>query len=190
MKVVLGLGNPGRKYSRSRHNLGFLVVDRIAAEERVAIKQKSCRSLIGQWLFKDEKVLLVKPQTYMNQSGKAVEELCRAYSLGLEDLAVIHDDLDLPFGRIRVRPRGGAGGHRGVSSILESLGGKDFYRIRVGIGRPPEGTDPTDFVLQPFSPEEIVELDEMVGKAAGAVRCLLEEGAHRAMQEFNRADQL
>ncbi len=156
----------------------------------MAVKHKSCHSLIGQWLFKDEKVLLVKPQTFMNQSGKAVEELCRAYFLGLEDFTVIHDDLDLPFGRIRVRPRGGAGGHRGLSSILESLGGKEFYRVRVGIGRPPEGSDPTDFVLQPFSREEALRLDEVVGRAAGAVRCLLEEGAHRAMQEFNRPDQL
>lgn len=190
MKVVLGLGNPGRKYARSRHNLGFLVVDRIAAEERVALKQKSCHSLIGQWLLNDEKVLLVKPQTFMNQSGKAVEEICRAYSLGLEDFTVIHDDLDLAFGRIRVRPRGGAGGHRGVSSILERLGGKAFYRVRVGIGRPPEGSDPTDFVLQPFSREEALRLDEVVGKAAGAVRCLLEEGVSWAMQEFNRPVQL
>ena len=188
MKVVLGLGNPGKKHQRTRHNLGFLVVDRVASGNRIAIKKKRYDSLIGDWQTNEEKILLVKPQTYMNHSGEVVKHLFRSFPVAVQDLVVIHDDLDLPFGRIRIRPRGGAGGHRGVLSILESLGEEGFFRVRVGIGRPPPGMDPTDFVLDRFSPQEISQLDEVVSKAADAVECLLEEGSRRAMEKFNRAD--
>jgi len=187
VKVVLGLGNPGKKYQRARHNLGFLVVDRVAVGNSVAVKKRRYGSLIGDWQIAGEKVLLVKPQTYMNRSGEAVRKLFRYFPVTLKDLVVIHDDLDLPFGRIRVRPRGGAGGHLGVGSILESLGEEGFFRVRVGIGRPPPGVDPADFVLDPFSPDENAQLDQVVSKAAGAVACLLEEGFRRAMEKFNRA---
>ncbi len=187
MKVVLGLGNPGKKHQRTRHNLGFLVVDRVASGNRIAIKKKRYDSLIGDWQTNEEKILLVKPQTYMNHSGEVVKHLFRSFPVAVQDLVVIHDDLDLPFGRIRIRPRGGAGGHRGVLSILESLGEEGFFRVRVGIGRPPPGVDPTDFVLDRFSPQEISQLDEVVSKAADAVECLLEEGSRRAMEKFNRA---
>lgn len=188
MKVVLGLGNPGKKHQRTRHNFGFLVVDRVASGNRIAIKKKRYDSLIGDWQTNEEKILLVKPQTYMNHSGEVVKHLFRSFPVAVQDLVVIHDDLDLPFGRIRIRPRGGAGGHRGVLSILESLGEEGFFRVRVGIGRPPPGMDPTDFVLDRFSPQEISQLDEVVSKAADAVECLLEEGSRRAMEKFNRAD--
>lgn len=187
MKVVLGLGNPGKKHQRTRHNFGFLVVDRVASGNRIAIKKKRYDSLIGDWQTNEEKILLVKPQTYMNHSGEVVKHLFRSFPVAVQDLVVIHDDLDLPFGRIRIRPRGGAGGHRGVLSILESLGEEGFFRVRVGIGRPPPGMDPTDFVLDRFSPQEISQLDEVVSKAADAVECLLEEGSRRAMEKFNRA---
>ena len=187
MKVVLGLGNPGKKHQRTRHNFGFLVVDRVASGNRIAIKKKRYDSLIGDWQTNEEKILLVKPQTYMNHSGEVVKHLFRSFPVAVQDLVVIHDDLDLPFGRIRIRPRGGAGGHRGVLSILESLGEEGFFRVRVGIGRPPPGVDPTDFVLDRFSPQEISQLDEVVSKAADAVECLLEEGSRRAMEKFNRA---
>ncbi len=188
MKVVLGLGNPGRKYERTRHNLGFLVVDLVASENRIAVTKRKYHSLIGDWQTDGEKVLLVKPQTYMNRCGGAVRNLLRYLPVAVKDLVVIHDDLDLPFGRIRIRQKGGPGGHRGVLSILETLGEEGFSRVRVGIGRPPVGGDPTDYVLEPFSPEERTRLEEVVSRAADAVECLLEEGPQRAMEKFNRAD--
>ena len=188
MKVVLGLGNPGRKYARTRHNLGFLVVDRIASENRVAVKKEKHGSLIGDWQTNGEKVLLVKPQTFMNHSGGAVKQLFRYFPIAAKDLVVIHDDLDLPFGRIRIRPGGGAGGHRGVLSVLETLGEEGFFRVRVGIGRPPAGGDPTDYVLEPFSPLESRHLEQIVSRAADAVQCLLEQGPQHAMETFNRAE--
>lgn len=188
MKVVLGLGNPGKKYERTRHNLGFSVVDRIASENRIAVKKKKCNSLVGEWQTDRQKVLLVKPLAYMNHSGEVVGELLHRLRLSIKDLVVIHDDLDLRFGRIRIRPRGGAGGHRGIRSILEAMGEEGFFRVRVGIGRPPPGVDPTDFVLEAFSPEETSQLDQVISKAADAVQCLLEEGSQRAMERFNRAE--
>ena len=188
MKVVLGLGNPGRKYARTRHNLGFVVVDRIASENRVAVQKEKHNSLIGDWQTDGEKILLVKPQTFMNRSGAAIKPLFRYFPVTIEDLVVVHDDLDLPFGRIRIRLGGGAGGHRGVLSVLEMLGEEGFFRVRVGIGRPPAGSDPTDYVLEPFSPEESPRLEQIVSRAAAAVKCLLEQGPQRAMETFNRAE--
>lgn len=188
MKVVLGLGNPGKKYAQTRHNLGFVVLDRIAAENRVAVKRKRQGSLIGEWQAETERVLLAKPQSFMNRSGEAVRDLLLSFPFTVADLIVIHDDLDLPFGRIRIRPGGGAGGHRGVMSIMEALGEEGFFRVRVGIGRPPAGVDPTDYVLEPFSPEERLTLEQVVSRAANAVVCLLKEGPQRAMETFNRAD--
>ncbi|MFQ5540072.1 MAG: aminoacyl-tRNA hydrolase [Candidatus Binatia bacterium] len=188
MKAILGLGNPGKKYERTRHNLGFLVLDRVASENGIAVRKKRCNSLIGEWRRDGEEILLIKPQTYMNQSGKAVKHLVRSFPVAVKDLVVIHDDLDLPFGRIRLRPRGGAAGHRGVLSILETLGEEGFFRVRVGIGRPSPGVDPTDFVLEPFSPEEKTRLDEVISRAADAIECLLGEGSRGAMEKFNRAD--
>lgn len=188
MKVVLGLGNPGRKYARTRHNFGFLVVDRIASENHVAVTKKKHESLIGEWQADGEKILLVKPQTFMNRSGEAVRQLCRFFSVTAMDLVVIHDDLDLPFGRMRIRPGGGPGGHRGVLSILETLGEGGFFRVRLGIGRPPPGIDPTDYVLQPFSSDESSRLEQVVAKAADGVKCLLAQGSKQAMDRFNRKD--
>jgi peptidyl-tRNA hydrolase, PTH1 family len=188
VKLVLGLGNPGTKYERTRHNVGFLVVDWIASQSNVPIRRKKYRSVLGEWRADGEIVLLAKPQTFMNRSGDAVREMFRYLKVGLQDLIVIHDDLDLPFGRIRIRPRGGAGGHRGVSSILEALSDENFFRVRIGIGRPPPGVDPTDYVLQSFSAEEVGELGNLIARAADAVRYLLEEGLQRAMEKFNRAE--
>lgn len=187
MKLVVGLGNPGRKYERTRHNLGFLIVDQIARQNRVAIKKKLCDALVGEWSNGGERVLLVKPQTYMNRSGASVKALLGHFRSAPEDLIVIYDDLDLAFGRIRIRPTGRAGGHRGVLSIMESLAGAEFYRVRVGIGRPPDGVDPVDFVLEHFTLQEVDQLDEVVSRASQAVVALLREGGQRAMEQFNRA---
>ena len=187
MKLVVGLGNPGKKYERARHNLGFLVVDHIAQQNRVTIKKKLCNALVAECVNQGERILLVKPQTYMNRSGESVKALLERFRATPGDLIVIYDDLDLEFGRLRIRPGGGAGGHRGVLSIMESLAGAKFYRVRVGIGRPSSGVDAVDFVLEPFSSTEVEQLDDLVSRASEAVVSLLQEGEQRAMEQFNRA---
>jgi PTH1 family peptidyl-tRNA hydrolase len=180
----MGLGNPGRRYERARHNLGFLVLDKIASRKMIAVKEKMCHSLVGEWQMDRERILMAKPRTFMNRSGRAARSLLDRFGVMPEDLIVIYDDLDLPFGRIRIRDRGGAGGHRGVLSILDALG-SGFCRIRIGIGRPSPGADPSDYVLEPFSAEETDQLDRLVSRAADAAECLLIEGSHRAMETFN-----
>lgn len=187
MKLIVGLGNPGRKYERTRHNLGFLVVDQIARQIKVGTTRKRCNALVGEGSWRGEKLVLAKPQTYMNLSGDSIKALMREFRAGAEDLIVVYDDLDLPFGRIRIRPKGSAGGHRGMVSILDSLAGAPFYRVRIGIGRPPDGTDPTDYVLEPFSAEEALQTGEVIDRAAKAVFSLIEEGGPAAMERFNRA---
>lgn len=188
MKLIVGLGNPGRKYDKTRHNIGFRVIDDIADQNGVVIKERSCDSLVGELIIMGERVLLAKPQTYMNLSGHAVKALLKQTRSLPEDLVVIYDELDLPFGRIRVRQKGSAAGHRGAISIMETLAGAPFYRVRVGIGRPPQGVEPADFVLKPFLPDEVEQLDAVVARAANAALCILQEGGQRAMEKFNRVD--
>jgi PTH1 family peptidyl-tRNA hydrolase len=187
VKLIVGLGNPGKRYEHTRHNLGFMVIDRLANQHDVAVANKLCGALVGDWSFGGEKVVLAKPQTFMNRSGAAVDDLLQAYGGTIEDLVVVHDDLDLSFGRVRIRANGSAAGHRGILSILESLAGAPFYRVRVGIGRPPEGMDAVDYVLEPFSGEETSELSEIVDRTAESVVCLLGNGPRRAMELYNRA---
>ena len=187
MKFVVGLGNPGEKYQATRHNLGFLVVDRLAKQHNIAVALKLCDALVGEGSCNGEKIAIVKPQTFMNRSGAAVEGLLSAYHGAADDLVVVYDDLDLAFGRIRIRPQGSAGGHRGIVSIMVSLAGARFCRVRVGIGRPPEGKDAADYVLEPFNADEMSHLSEIIDRAAASVDCLLRDGAQRAMEVFNRA---
>ena len=187
MKLVVGLGNPGVTYQGTRHNLGFLVIDRLAKQHNIAVDRKLCEALVGEGMCNGEKIVIVKPQTFMNRSGLAVEGLLREYGGTATDLVVVYDDLDLTFGRIRIRPQGSTGGHRGILSIMESLAGAPFCRVRVGIGRPPEGKDAVDYVLEPFSADEIGRLNEIVDRAAASVDCLLRNGAERAMEVFNRS---
>ena len=186
MKLIVGLGNPGGKYDRTRHNMGFRVVEDIAEKNNVTIKKRLCDSLVGDLTLEGVRVLLAKPQTYMNRSGDAVKALLRQFRGSPQDLVVIYDELDLPFGRIRVRPRGSAGGHRGALSILESVAGAPFYRVRVGIGRPREGVEAADFVLESFSAEESEHLNDVISRAARAAICIVQEGGQRAMEQFNR----
>ena len=187
MKLIVGLGNPGRKYEQTRHNIGFLVVDRLAEDAGVTLRRRVCDSLVGEITVNEERILLAKPQTYMNRSGAAVMALLKEFRSSTDELVVVYDELDLPFGRIRIRPNGSAAGHRGVLSIRESLAGAPFYRVRVGIGRPQADVDPADFVLEDFSVEESAKLDEIVSRAAKASVSVLQEGAHRAMELYNRA---
>jgi peptidyl-tRNA hydrolase, PTH1 family len=146
-----------------------------------------CGALVGDGSFGGEKIVLAKPQTFMNRSGAAVDGLLREYGATAENLVVVYDDLDLSFGRLRIRTSGSAAGHRGVLSIIENLGGAPFYRVRVGIGRPPEGIDAVDYVLQPFGDEEMQQLNDIVARAADSVVCLIQDGPRRAMEMYNRA---
>lgn len=187
MKLVVGLGNPGEKYRRTRHNLGFLVIDQLARQKNISIDRNLCNTLIAEADNNGEKLILAKPQTFMNRSGIAVHALLNEFSGSAEDLTVVYDDLDLPFGRIRIRPKGSAGGHRGIVSITESLAGTAFSRVRVGIGRPPQGMDAVDYVLEPFSAAEVSELPELITKVAAAIEAVLKDGIERAMEIFNRA---
>jgi peptidyl-tRNA hydrolase, PTH1 family len=187
VKAIVGLGNPGRKYQATRHNIGFLVVDRLAARRELAVSRDICGALMGEWVHDGETILLAKPQTYMNRSGISVSNLLRQFHGTPDDLVVVYDDVDLPFGRIRIRTQGSAGGHRGVASIIENLAGAPFPRIRIGIGRPPEGIETADYVLQPFDADQATGLDELIDKASDAAMSLVRDGAEAAMREFNRS---
>ena len=187
MKLIVGLGNPGKKYQGTRHNLGFLVIDRLAQQHHIEISKRLCDALIGEWLSSGETIVLAKPQSFMNRSGDPVTGLLAEYRGTADDLVVVYDDLDLPFGRIRIRPRGRAAGHRGILSIQGHLVGAPFCRVRVGIGRPPEGVDAVDYVLEPFTAVEQDSLEEIIGRAAASIECILAEGVEPAMGRFNRA---
>ena len=187
MKLVVGLGNPGEQYQDTRHNLGFLVVERLAKQYNIALEREVCDALVGETLCNDTNVLMAKPQTFMNRSGAVVKGLLDEFGGTANDLVIVYDDLDLPFGRIRIRTHGSAAGHRGVLSITEGLADELFCRVRLGIGRPPEGKAAVDYVLEPFSADETRLLSEYIERAAAAVDCLLRDGAQSAMGVFNRA---
>lgn len=173
MHIIVGLGNPGRRYHGTRHNLGFDVVDVLAGRYAIAVQQRESRSLCGKGRIGKHAVLLVKPQTLMNRSGLGVAPLVRRYLGREERLVVIHDDIDLPLGRIRVKHRGGDAGHRGVRSIIGCLETREFTRIRLGIGRPSNHEDIIDYVLASFTAEEMEARDAMISQAADCVESLL-----------------
>ncbi|RMF20552.1 MAG: aminoacyl-tRNA hydrolase [Deltaproteobacteria bacterium] len=187
MYCVAGLGNPGTKYKNTRHNLGFRVVDRLAQKRGRSIRRKEFHALTAVVEIGRTEVLLLKPQTYMNASGASVRAACAGLGIPSEHLIVVCDDADLELGRVRIRPRGGSGGHRGVASIISELATEEFVRVRLGVGRPPEGMDLSDHVLQaPAGPEAAV-LDALAGRGAEAVEAVIERGVEAAMQAFNGA---
>jgi PTH1 family peptidyl-tRNA hydrolase len=186
VRVIIGLGNPGLEYRKTRHNLGFWVVDLLAERWATALSRKAFSSLIGEAWWRGEKVLLLKPQTYMNRSGDAVVQVREYYHLELSDLVVVHDDLDLPPGQLRIkRGGGGAGGNRGVASIIEAVGSKEFTRVKIGIGRPLGRQTPAHFVLQPFTPQEEAFILPAVDCAVNAIEVVLSEGVDKAMALFH-----
>jgi len=186
LKLIAGLGNPGREYAGTRHNAGFSVVDRIAAAIGASVDRRFLRSLTGQGRINGEKVILAKPQTYMNLSGESVGALMNWYRLPVSDLIVIFDDLDLPPGKLRIRRGGGAGGHRGMQSVIRALGTDSFSRVRVGIGRPPGlEIDPVDYVLSRFNDTEAGEMEKAFDLAAEAVLFMVREGVEQAMNAYN-----
>ena len=170
----------------SRHNIGFQVVDRLGQINTIPIRTKRFNSLYGTGRIDFQPVVLSKPSTFMNRSGEAVKKATDFFHLKLEDLVVVHDDLDLPFGRLRFKRRGGDGGHQGVRSIIERMGGNNFLRLKVGIGRPPQGMDPADYVLDVFDKSEQSRLDDILSQAAESLKVVLLEGVEKAMNQFQK----
>lgn len=188
MKIIAGLGNPGREYERHRHNIGFMVVDELLRRARGELNQEKFDARVGAANLGGEKVLFVEPQTYMNLSGRSVGGAARFYKVPVEDLLVIHDELDLPFARMQLKLGGGAGGHNGLKSIIEHLGDR-FARLRFGVGKP-EGPNAKErvagYVLSNFSGEEQKQLDELIAFAADAAEAWVREGMAKAMNRFNK----
>jgi len=185
MKIVVGLGNPGSQYSTTRHNVGFMTADLLAARWEVDNWKNKFDGLVAEYRDIDT-VLIIKPQTYMNLSGAAVMAVVNWYKVAVEDVIVIYDDLDLPAGKLRLRTKGGSGGHRGIESILVELGKDDFTRVRIGIGRPPQYMATADYVLGRFSPEEIPVIEPSLKRAANAVEAILKVGLAKAANEYNK----
>ena len=186
MKLLVGLGNPGPDYARTRHNVGFLVVDQVAASLGVAFGLHKYAAEIAETSVAGEKVWLMKPQTFMNASGESVGPALRYWKLSPSDLVVVHDDLELDPYRVQLKTGGGHGGHNGLKSLNAHVGSPDFVRIRVGVGRPPQLMDPADYVLGRFPKGEERQFEECVDWASQASRAVLEQGAVKAMNQFNR----
>ncbi len=184
--IVIGLGTPGKKYERTRHNAGFMAVEELARRSGIDAAQEKHQALIGRGRIQECDVVLARPQTFMNESGRAAAELLRNSYLTPEHLIVVHDELDLPLGAVRVKTGGGHGGHNGLRSLIEQLGTGEFVRVRIGIGRPDPGRDAADYVLAPFLPEERGTAEDAVRKAADAVAAVLQQGAAAAMNQFNQ----
>jgi PTH1 family peptidyl-tRNA hydrolase len=184
--LVLGLGNPGRRYERTRHNAGFLVVDRYAERHGTAVDRAQLGALVGTSRHGDDQVVLAKPQSFMNLSGQPAASLRGWYKVGNDAVLVVHDEVDLPFGDVRVKKGGGSGGHNGLKDLIEKLGTAEFVRVRVGVGRPPDQRDTADWVLSAFSSSEEDALPEILDRAADAVSLVMERGVSAAMNETNR----
>ena len=185
MRLLVGLGNPGDRYRRTRHNAGFLVVDALAARAGVVRGREDCGAWVAEAELAGTEVLLVKPLTFMNRSGVAVERLLASFGRGAADVVAVLDDVALELGTLRIRERGGHGGHNGLRSVVEALQTEEFPRVRVGIRRGEEASDLAEYVLSDFAPDEVLVVQEVVGQAADAVECLLREGVLAAMNRFN-----
>jgi PTH1 family peptidyl-tRNA hydrolase len=184
--LIVGLGNPGRRYSKNRHNVGFECLDRLARANQLSFDKHQGKGRLAMGHVLGRSVVLLKPQTFMNDSGRAVAPISRFYRVPVERLLVIYDELDLPQGSVRLRSKGGSGGHNGMRSIIEQLGSQDFPRIRVGIGRPPGRMDPAAYVLQDFKEQEKLLMAEVFDLVIRAIECWLTEGVEIAMTRFNR----
>ncbi|MFL5350297.1 MAG: aminoacyl-tRNA hydrolase [Hyalangium sp.] len=189
MKLICGLGNPGREYERHRHNIGFMVVEALLSRARAELNQEKFQAKVGQGTLGSERILFVEPQTYMNLSGRSLAEAARFYKISVEDILVIHDELDLPFGRLQLKAGGGTGGHNGLKSSVQSLGADGFIRLRFGIGKP-EGPNAKErvagYVLSNFDDGERRQLEEFIGKASDMAETWVREGLATAMNRFNR----
>jgi PTH1 family peptidyl-tRNA hydrolase len=190
MKLIVGLGNPGMAYANNRHNIGFMCLSRFAKLNKISFDKKQGKARVGLGEIAGNEVILARPQTYMNVSGEAVSYLVSRYHIEMNDLIVIHDDLDLPLGKIRIRQGGRSAGHRGISSIINSVESPDFIRVRIGIGRPEEaeekGAEVIDFVLNDFTDAETKIMTPVVSRVSEALLCLLTDGLAAAMNKYNQ----
>ncbi|MCW5983167.1 MAG: aminoacyl-tRNA hydrolase [Bryobacteraceae bacterium] len=184
--LAVGLGNPGRRYALTPHNLGFLVLDRVAERNRIPIDREMTLALVGNGEIGPARVTLAKPQTFMNRSGQSVKPLLDRLALAPSNLLVVFDDLDLPWTGVRIRARGSAGGHHGVESVIHGLGSADFIRVRLGVNPGEPVADGAKFVLAPLSRTQVKELDELLDYGAQAVESIIVEGVEKAMAKFNR----
>lgn len=185
MKLVVGLGNPGEEYENTRHNLGFMVLDRLAAKYGAVIDVRKKKSLVTRIKIDKEKVLLLKPQTFVNLSGEAVLYMASFFRIMPENIIVVCDDLNLPLGKMRIRGYGSSGGHNGIKSLIQFLKSDNFPRVRIGIGGPPEGKRMEDYVLEPFTPEEMLVLNPVIDKACEAIEMIVMGNLEGAMSRFN-----
>jgi PTH1 family peptidyl-tRNA hydrolase len=183
--LIVGLGNPGKGYRLTRHNVGFRVVDRFVRGQGIQFNKRRGGAQIGEGRVGRQKVVVAKPLTYMNRSGVAVKKLIEELGVSLEHLVVVHDDLDLACGRIKIKEKGGHGGHKGVQSIIEQLGNADFLRVKVGIGKPRDPEEGADYVLSPFSADERALVKESVEQAAEAIEAIIVSGKDQAMNRYN-----
>ena len=186
-KLIVGLGNPGSQYLWTRHNAGFMVLDELARRAGIPVTRKTFSGLYGEGSYRGERLLLLKPQTFMNLSGRSVNPALHFHRLSLQDLIVIHDDIDIPFGRVKLKEGGGHAGHNGLRSLMQELGGGQFARIRVGVGRPLHG-DAADYVLSPFDRDEQAHLPLILEGAVDFLELLLAEGLPKAMSLCNNKD--
>jgi peptidyl-tRNA hydrolase, PTH1 family len=183
--LIVGLGNPGRNYRNTRHNIGFMVIDKLSSDLNCPLTKVQNKSIIAICKFGESRVILAKPQTFMNLSGTSIQSLQKFYKIDFPQLLLIHDDVDVPFGQIRMRPGGGSAGQKGVESTIQYLGSKAFPRLRMGIGQPPGRMDSADYVLQPFEKGEEQLLGEFIFRASNAVKCFITEDLNTAMNRFN-----
>ena len=183
--LIAGLGNPGRNHEHNRHNVGFMLLNRLTLKLNTGFGQVESKSLVAKTTYLGERVILIKPQTYMNRSGAAVSSLVHFYKVPLENLLVAYDDVDLPLGTLRLRPLGGSAGQKGMQSIIERLGTDEFPRLRIGTGRPPGRMEAADYVLQGFPTDEADLLTDTLDRAVEAVSTYLKDGLERAMNLYN-----
>ncbi len=185
MRIIIGLGNPGKDYEKTRHNAGFRVIDLLCEKYEIQTARMKFHSMIGEGKIAGEKVLLVKPTTYMNNSGQAVREIVSYYQLEPKDIVVFSDDIDIPFGTLRIKRKGSAGGHNGLKSVIYHLQSDEFPRIKLGVGKKQEGEDLADFVLGRFSRNEQEVMDTLIEMAAESLEVLIKDGEDKAMSEYN-----
>ena len=183
--LIVGLGNPGRQYQANRHNIGFMLLNQLAERLDTSFSRLESKALVTKKKHNNQNIILAKPQTYMNLSGQSVASLIKFYKIPLENLMVVYDDVDLPFGRIRIRPSGGSGGHKGITSIIERLGTKDFPRMRLGVGRPPGTKGAASYVLKDFSGEDAEFLPHVLERAGEAIITFITEDLETAMNRYN-----
>lgn len=185
LTVIAGLGNPGNKYENTRHNVGFSTIDLLSSKHGIKVNKLKHKALTGEGTIAGERVLLVKPQTFMNLSGESIREIAEWYKLPMDNIIIVYDDVDLPVGTVRIRPKGSSGTHNGMKSVIYQLQSDEFPRIRIGVGKAPEGWDLADYVLSRFNADETGAIRESIERAADAAAAIVSSGVSAAMNQYN-----